>query len=93
MLLSHDPTIVTFMAGTVGISSAGMFGKSHGIWRIAIGFLVIDLVGETTRKPAEVDERIELRQFPNLMSDFDHDVVTGTEEWHGILECTGSNLI
>ena len=60
MMLKNDPTIVTSMAGTVGISSVGMFGKGHGGWGIAIGTHVLDLVvGGTARKLAEVDGRIE----------------------------------
>ena len=34
MAIRRDPTIVTSMAGTVGITAVGMFGKGHGGWGI-----------------------------------------------------------
>jgi pyruvate/2-oxoglutarate dehydrogenase complex dihydrolipoamide acyltransferase (E2) component len=78
MLMRRDPTIVTSMAGTVGISSVGMFGKGHAGWGIAGGSHVLDLVvGGTARKLAEVDGRIEPRQMLSLTIIFDHDVIDG----------------
>lgn len=78
MLLRRDPTIVTNMAGTVGISSVGMFGKGHGGWGIASGSHVLDLVvGGTARKLAEVEGRIEPREMLSLTIIFDHDIIDG----------------
>jgi len=77
-LVRRDPTIVTSMAGTVGISSVGMFGKGHAGWGIASGSHVLDLlVGGISTKLAEVDGRIESRQVLNLTIIFDHDVIDG----------------
>jgi pyruvate/2-oxoglutarate dehydrogenase complex dihydrolipoamide acyltransferase (E2) component len=77
-VIRRDPTIVTSMAGTVGISSVGMFGKGHAGWGIAGGSHVLDLVvGGTARKLAEVDVRIEPRQMLSLTVIFDHDVIDG----------------
>jgi len=78
MILSRNPTIATSMAGTVGISSVGMFGKGHSGWGIANGSHVLDLVvGGTARKLAEVDGRIEPRQMLSLTIIFDHDMIDG----------------
>lgn len=78
MALRRDPTIVTSLAGTVGISSVGMFGKGHSGWGIANGSHVLDLVvGGAARKPAEVEGRIELRELLSLTIIFDHDVIDG----------------
>jgi pyruvate/2-oxoglutarate dehydrogenase complex dihydrolipoamide acyltransferase (E2) component len=78
LLLRRDPTIVTSMAGTVGISSVGMFGKGHAGWGISIGSHALDMVvGGTARKLAEVDGRIEPRQMLSLTIIFDHDVIDG----------------
>ncbi len=78
MAIRRDPTIVTSMAGTVGISSVGMFGKGHGGWGISAGTHVLDLVvGGTAWKPAEVEDRIEPREILNLTIIFDHDVIDG----------------
>jgi pyruvate/2-oxoglutarate dehydrogenase complex dihydrolipoamide acyltransferase (E2) component len=77
-ILRRDPTIVTSMAGTVGISSVGMFGKGHAGWGISTGSHVLDLVvGGTAQKLAEVDGRIEPRQILSLTIIFDHDVIDG----------------
>lgn len=78
MALRRDPTIATSLAGTVGISSVGMFGKGHGGWGISIGTHVLDLVvGGMSHKLAEVDGRIESRQMLSLTIIFDHDVIDG----------------
>jgi len=78
MILRRDPTIVTSMAGTVGISSVGMFGKGHAGWGIASGSHVLDLVvGGTSRQLAEVDGQIEPREILSLTIIFDHDIIDG----------------
>jgi len=76
--IRRNPKIVTSLAGTVGISSVGMFGKGHAGWGIASGTHVLDLVvGGTARKLAEVDGRIESREMLSLTIIFDHDVIDG----------------
>lgn len=78
MVVRNDPTIVTSMAGTVGISSVGMFGKGHAGWGISTGSHVLDLVvGGTARKLSVVEGRIEPREILNLTVVFDHDVIDG----------------
>ena len=78
MMLKNDPTIATSMAGTVGISSVGMFGKGHSGWGISNGSHVLDLVvGGIARKPVEVEGKIALRELMNLTIIFDHDVIDG----------------
>ncbi len=78
MIMLRNPTIVTSMGGTVGISSVGMFGKGHAGWGIASGSHVLDLVvGGTTRRLAEVQGRIESREMLSLTIIFDHDIIDG----------------
>lgn len=78
MIMLRNPTIVTSMGGTVGISSVGMFGKGHAGWGISSGSHVLDLiVGGTTRKLAEAEGRIESREMLSLTIIFDHDVIDG----------------
>jgi pyruvate/2-oxoglutarate dehydrogenase complex dihydrolipoamide acyltransferase (E2) component len=78
MIMQGNPTIVTSMAGTVGISSVGMFGKGHAGWGISTGSHVLDLVvGGIFRQLAEVDGRIESRQVVCLTIIFDHDIIDG----------------
>jgi len=74
----RDPTIVTSMGGTVGISSVGMFGEGHSGWGIYPPTRVLELiVGSIAWKPAVVAGRIEPRQILNLTVIFDHDVIDG----------------
>ena len=78
MALRRDPTIVTSMAGTVGISSVGMFGKGHAGWGIATGSHGLDLiVGGTSRRLTDVDGRVETRELLSLTIIFDHDIIDG----------------
>jgi hypothetical protein len=86
MVIRRDPAILTSMAGTVGISSVGMFGKSLGVegvaplagWGIAPFEHVLDLlVGSIAWKPAVVEGRVEPRQMLNLTVIFDHDMIDG----------------
>jgi pyruvate/2-oxoglutarate dehydrogenase complex dihydrolipoamide acyltransferase (E2) component len=74
------------MAGTVGISSVGMFGKGQSFkgtaalagWGIAPFEHVLDLlVGSIAWKPAVVEGRVEPRQILNLTVVFDHDMIDG----------------
>jgi pyruvate/2-oxoglutarate dehydrogenase complex dihydrolipoamide acyltransferase (E2) component len=77
-IVKNNPTLVTSMAGTVGISSVGMFGKGHSGWGIAIGSHALDLVvGGTARKPVYVNGQIEGRDLLSLTIIFDHDVIDG----------------
>lgn len=78
MAMRRDPTIVTSMAGTVGISSVGMFGRGHSGWGISSGSHSLDLiVGGTSKKVAEVNGRTEPREILNVTVVFDHDVIDG----------------
>jgi len=78
MIMLRNPTIVTSMGGTVGISSVGMFGKGHAGWGISRGSHVLDLiVGGTAPRLAEVEGRIESRKMLSLTIIFDHDVIDG----------------
>jgi hypothetical protein len=78
LAINRDPTIFTSMAGTVGITAVGMFGKGHGGWGLVPVTHVLDLiVGSTAWKPAVVEGRIEPREILNLTVVFDHDVIDG----------------
>lgn len=74
----RDPTIFTSMAGTVGITSVGMFGKGKGGWGVVpvIHNLAL-IVGGTIRKPAVTDRGIEPREMLDMTIAFDHDVIDG----------------
>jgi pyruvate/2-oxoglutarate dehydrogenase complex dihydrolipoamide acyltransferase (E2) component len=78
MVVSRDPTILTSMAGTVGITSVGMFNKDHSGWGFApVIYGLALIVGGIAWKPAIVEGRIEPRQILNLTVVLDHDVIDG----------------
>lgn len=78
MTVRRDPTIHVSMAGTVGVTAIGMFGKGHSGWGLETTRHSLDLiVGSTSLKPAVVEGRIEPRQILNLTVVFDHHVIDG----------------
>ncbi len=66
------------LAGTVVVTSVGMFGKGGG-W--GIGFLPTHNLGITvggiTRKPGVFGDEIAIREYLNLTLSFDHDIIDG----------------
>jgi pyruvate/2-oxoglutarate dehydrogenase complex dihydrolipoamide acyltransferase (E2) component len=76
--MRRDPTISVSMAGTVGVTAVGMFGKGHSGWGLEATRHSLDLiVGSTAWKPAVVEGRIEPREILNLTVVFDHNVIDG----------------
>ena len=77
-VIRRDPTISVSIAGTVGITAVGMFGKGKSGWGIApIPFSLGLIVGSMALKPAVVNGKIEPREILNLTVMFDHDVIDG----------------
>jgi pyruvate/2-oxoglutarate dehydrogenase complex dihydrolipoamide acyltransferase (E2) component len=77
-LMRRNPTIPVALAGTVGITAVGMFGKGQGGWGLSPTMHSLDLVvGGIDVKPAVVDGRIEPREILHLTVVFDHDVIDG----------------
>jgi pyruvate/2-oxoglutarate dehydrogenase complex dihydrolipoamide acyltransferase (E2) component len=76
--LKLDPTRFKQMAGTVVVTSVGMFGKGGG-W--GIGFLPTHNLGITvggiSQKPGVKDGGILIRDILNLTISFDHDIIDG----------------
>jgi len=65
------------VAGTVAITSVGMFGQGGG-WAISPTNYTLQLtVGGISDKPRLVDGEIESRELLDLTVTFDHDVVDG----------------
>ena len=79
MTMSRNPTILVSMAGTVDITSVGMFGGGHSGWGLTpTGASLGLVVGGIAWKPAVIEGRIEPREILNLTVVFDHDVVDGS---------------
>lgn len=65
------------IAGTVAVTSVGMFGSGGG-WGISPTNYALQLtVGGINRKPGIVIDEIEPREYLNLTVTFDHDIVDG----------------
>lgn len=66
------------MAGTVVLTSVGMFGAGGG-WGISpLGHYPLGVtVGGIVEKPAVVDGQIRVREHLNVTVSFDHDIVDG----------------
>ena len=77
-ILKLNPRWFRNMAGTVIVTSVGMFGGSGG-W--GIGFLPTHNLGVTvggiSRKPGVRDDQIVVGEYLHLTLSFDHDIVDG----------------
>jgi len=78
LAVRRDPTIVTSMGGTVGVTAIGMFGEGHSGWGVFPVTQVLGLVvGSIAWKPGVVEDRVEPREILHLTVVFDHDVIDG----------------
>lgn len=67
----------TDIAGTVAVTSVGMFGEGGG-WAVSPTNYTVQLtVGGISEKPRVVDDEITTRELLDLTVTFDHDVVDG----------------
>ena len=77
-ILKLNPLWFKRMAGTVVVTSVGMFGKGGG-W--GIGFLPTHNLGITVgginQKPGVHQGQIAIREYLNLTLSFDHDIIDG----------------
>lgn len=78
----RDPSRRKRLAGTVVLTSVGMFGRGSG-WGVALTGHTLSLtVGGIARKPwvvraADGEEQVEVRDILSLTISLDHDVVDG----------------
>ncbi len=77
-ILKMHPPWFKRMAGTVVVTSVGMFGKGGG-W--GIGFLPTHNLGITVggiiQKPGVHEGQISIREYLNLTLSFNHDIIDG----------------
>ncbi|MDS0283070.1 2-oxo acid dehydrogenase subunit E2 [Haloarcula onubensis] len=73
------PTRWKRLAGTVAVTSVGMFGTRNG-WAISPTNYTLQLtVGGIGTRPRLIDGELRSREFLSLTVTFDHDVVDGAE--------------
>lgn len=76
-ILSKRPHVRKRIAGTVGITSVGMFGQGGG-WGIGMPIHTLGItLGGIGEKPGVVDGRIEIREYLSVTISFDHDIIDG----------------
>lgn len=77
-VMSRNPALAVSMAGTVGVSSVGMFGGGHSGWGLTPSSQTLSLVvGGASWKPLVVEGRVEPREVLNLTLAFNHDIIDG----------------
>jgi pyruvate/2-oxoglutarate dehydrogenase complex dihydrolipoamide acyltransferase (E2) component len=76
-LIERQPHWRKRYAGTVGLTSVGMFGSGGG-WGIGMPSHTLSVtLGGIAAKPGVADGRIAIREMLNVTIDFDHDIVDG----------------
>ncbi len=73
----RNPLLLKDFAGTISLTSVGMFGDLAG-WAIPIGVqpLMFSL-GAITKKPSVIEDKIEIREILYTTILFDHDIIDG----------------
>lgn len=76
-LVRKNPHLQKEQAGTVGLTSVGMFGSGSG-WGLGMPAHSLAItIGGMAEKPGIVEGRIEAREYLNVTLSFDHDIVDG----------------
>lgn len=76
--IRRDPTLAVALAGTVGVTSVGMFGGGHSGWGVTPSTQSLSVVvGGASTKPVFVEGRVEPREMLDLTVGFNHDVIDG----------------
>jgi len=77
-LLGKNPRLQKRYAGTVGLTSIGMFGAGHSGWALGMpGHSLAVTLGSIAEKPHAVAGSIAVRELLAVTISFDHDVVDG----------------
>ncbi len=76
-VFARSPQLTKNIAGTVGVTALGMFGKGS-FWGIPITTQTLLLtLGGIAEKPAITDDRPDTREYLSLTMSFDHDIIDG----------------
>jgi pyruvate/2-oxoglutarate dehydrogenase complex dihydrolipoamide acyltransferase (E2) component len=91
-LRDKNPRFAKQYAGTVALTSIGMFGEGGG-WGIPLtSHTLCVTLGGIAEKPGVVDGRIEIREYLSVTFSFDHDIIDGApaarfaERFKGLIE-------
>jgi pyruvate/2-oxoglutarate dehydrogenase complex dihydrolipoamide acyltransferase (E2) component len=77
-IAARSPQLFKQQAGTVTVSTVGMFGMGGG-WGLGIGspYTTGVLVGGISEKPGVVDGQIAIRDYLSLTIEFHHEIIDG----------------
>ncbi|HEU4708147.1 MAG TPA: 2-oxo acid dehydrogenase subunit E2 [Methylophilaceae bacterium] len=74
----QNPRWLKARAGTVVVTSVGLFGQGAGWGLTFLPFHTLGLtIGGIAEKPGVVEGRIAIREYLSLTLSFDHDIVDG----------------
>jgi pyruvate/2-oxoglutarate dehydrogenase complex dihydrolipoamide acyltransferase (E2) component len=76
--LMKDPFFRKKHAGTVNVTSVGMFAKNHRIWGFSPSNYGLSFtIGSIVKKPGILDNKVVIREFLYLTVFLDHDIIDG----------------
>jgi hypothetical protein len=75
--ISTNPILMKKNVGTIGISSIGMKGNFRGWMKPISPQPLYFALGGITKKPGVIDDKIEIREYINVVFIFDHDIIDG----------------
>jgi pyruvate/2-oxoglutarate dehydrogenase complex dihydrolipoamide acyltransferase (E2) component len=81
-LVGKCPALQKRHAGTVGLTSVGMFGPRGGWGQGMPAHTLAVTFGGIAEKPGVVEGRIEVREYLDLTLSFDHDLIDGAQAAH-----------
>ena len=73
----NDPFFMKENAGTVFVTSVGMFGRSGGYAIPLMANPLVFAIGGIVKKPGVIDNRIEIREYLSITVMIDHETVDG----------------
>jgi pyruvate/2-oxoglutarate dehydrogenase complex dihydrolipoamide acyltransferase (E2) component len=76
-IISKSPHLQKRYAGTVGLTTVGMFGTGGG-WGFGLPAHTLAIaLGGIGEKPGVINGRIEIREYLSVTLGFDHDIIDG----------------
>ncbi|MFX1307522.1 MAG: 2-oxo acid dehydrogenase subunit E2, partial [Promethearchaeota archaeon] len=74
---SKNPYFKKKFTGTCSLTAVGMFGKGNAWGLTPSGDTVMMVLGGIDKKPAVINDKIEIREFLSVTLGFDHDIIDG----------------
>ena len=72
-----DPYFKKKFTGTCSLTAIGMYGKGSGWGQVPTADSIGIILGGIGKKPAVINDKIEIREFLSITLGFDHDIIDG----------------